>query len=90
MLPDYRPHTPIYGCAGRNRGARRNGRAALGRVARVKSAIPGLVSALAGVAVGGLLVLGLTTAIEQNKRPEIDRSGDSQSSLLNNVEYGTR
>lgn len=51
---------------------------------------PGLASAVVGGILGLGLVLGVTAAVQQNSRPDIDRSGNSDSSLLNQVEYGTR
>jgi hypothetical protein len=51
---------------------------------------PGLISALAGVVVGAVAVFGVTAAVSENSRPEIDRSGNADSSLLNQVEYGSR
>ncbi|MEV0356337.1 MULTISPECIES: DUF2613 domain-containing protein [Nocardia] len=53
-------------------------------------AVPGLVSAVAGAIIGAIAVFVITAAAQQNSRPEIDRSGDADSSLLNNVEYGSR
>ena len=51
---------------------------------------PGLASAVVGGLLGLGLVLGVTAAVQQNSRPDIDRSGNADSSLLNQVEYGTR
>lgn len=51
---------------------------------------PGLASAVVGGILGLGLVLGVTAAVQQNSRPDIDRSGNADSSLLNQVEYGTR
>lgn len=51
---------------------------------------PGLASAVVGGLLGLGLVLGITAAVQQNSRPDIDRSGNADSSLLNQVEYGTR
>ncbi|MEU7630260.1 DUF2613 domain-containing protein [Nocardia sp. NPDC049190] len=56
----------------------------------MKFAVPGVASAVAGAVVGVIGVLLITVAVQQNSRPEIDRSGDKDSSLLNNVEYGSR
>ncbi|MBF6464811.1 DUF2613 domain-containing protein [Nocardia beijingensis] len=56
----------------------------------MKFAVPGVASAVAGAALGVLSVFLITLAVQQNSRPEIDRSGDKDSSLLNNVEYGSR
>ncbi|MFC8044898.1 DUF2613 domain-containing protein [Nocardia sp. NPDC057353] len=53
-------------------------------------AVPGLVSAVAGAVLGAIAVFVITAAAQQNERPEIDRSGNADSSLLNNVEYGSR
>ena len=33
---------------------------------------------------------GVTAAASDNTRPEIDRSGNADSSVLNQVEYGSR
>ncbi|WP_084436184.1 DUF2613 domain-containing protein [Aldersonia kunmingensis] len=52
--------------------------------------VPGLVSALVGAVLGVGVVLGVTAAAEQNSRPDVDRSGNAGSSLLNQVEYGSR
>ncbi|WP_433660448.1 DUF2613 domain-containing protein [Nocardia sp. CA-128927] len=56
----------------------------------MKFAVPGVVSAVGGAVLGVIAVLLVTVAVQQNSRPEIDRSGDKDSSLLNNVEYGSR
>ncbi|MBF6176149.1 DUF2613 domain-containing protein [Nocardia blacklockiae] len=56
----------------------------------MKFAVPGAVSAVAGALLGLVAVFVITTAAQQNSRPEVDRSGDASSSLLNNVEYGSR
>ncbi|MEV6319688.1 DUF2613 domain-containing protein [Nocardia sp. NPDC051787] len=56
----------------------------------MKFAVPGIASAVAGAVLGVIGVLLITVAVQQNTRPEIDRSGDKDSSLLNNVEYGSR
>jgi hypothetical protein len=56
----------------------------------MKFAVPGVVSAVAGAVLGAIAVLIITVAVQQNSRPDIDRGGDSDSSLLNNVEYGSR
>jgi hypothetical protein len=52
--------------------------------------VPGLVSALVGAVLGIGVIFGVTAAAEQNSRPDVDRSGNSGSSLLNQVEYGSR
>lgn len=51
---------------------------------------PGLASALIGAVVGVGVVLGVTAAVQENSRPQIDRTGNADSSLLNQVEYGSR
>ncbi len=51
---------------------------------------PALGSAAAGVVLGIIAVFGVTAAVQENTRPEIDRSGNADSSLLNQVEYGSR
>lgn len=56
----------------------------------MKFAVPGLASGVVGAVLGLALVLGVTAAVGQNTRPQIDRSGNADSSLLNNVEYGNR
>ncbi|MCX5043050.1 DUF2613 domain-containing protein [Aldersonia sp. NBC_00410] len=52
--------------------------------------VPGLVSALVGAVLGVGVIIGVTSAAEQNSRPDVDRSGNAGSSLLNQVEYGSR
>ncbi|WP_327110802.1 DUF2613 domain-containing protein [Nocardia sp. NBC_01730] len=56
----------------------------------MKFAVPGVASAVAGAMLGVIGVLLITVAVQQNSRPDIDRSGDKDSSLLNTVEYGSR
>ncbi|WP_405486961.1 DUF2613 domain-containing protein [Nocardia sp. NBC_00511] len=56
----------------------------------MKFAVPGAASAVGGALIGLAAVLVITIAASQDKRPDIDRSGDAGSSLLNNVEYGSR
>lgn len=56
----------------------------------MKFLVPGAASAVAGVVLSVVAVFGITVAAQQNKRPEIDRSGNADSSLLNQVEYGAR
>ncbi|MBH0121718.1 DUF2613 domain-containing protein [Rhodococcus zopfii] len=51
---------------------------------------PGLGSAVIGAVLGAAAVFGVTAAVQDNTRPEIDRSGNADSSLLNQVEYGSR
>ncbi len=48
------------------------------------------VSALVGAVLGVAVVFGATAAVSSNSRPDIDRSGTADSSLLNQVEYGSR
>ncbi|MFC9766810.1 DUF2613 domain-containing protein [Rhodococcus jostii] len=55
-----------------------------------KFLVPGVISAVVGVALGTVATLGITAAAQDNTRPEIDRSGNADSSLLNQVEYGSR
>ncbi|NLE78224.1 MAG: DUF2613 domain-containing protein [Rhodococcus sp.] len=55
-----------------------------------KFLVPGAASAAIGAVVGVVAVLGITFAASENSRPEIDRSGNADSSILNQVEYGTR
>lgn len=52
--------------------------------------VPGVVSAVAGAILGTIAVVGITAGAQQNSRPEIDRSGNANSSILNQVEYGER
>ncbi|RDI63166.1 DUF2613 domain-containing protein [Nocardia pseudobrasiliensis] len=56
----------------------------------MKFAVPGVASAVAGAVLGAVAVFVITIAAQQNSRPEVDRSGNASSSLLNNVEYGAR
>ncbi|KAA0017388.1 DUF2613 domain-containing protein [Antrihabitans cavernicola] len=51
---------------------------------------PGVASAVIGGLLGLGLVVGVTAAVQDNTRPDIDRSGNADSSLLNQVEYGNR
>ncbi|CAM3040902.1 DUF2613 domain-containing protein [Skermania piniformis] len=51
---------------------------------------PGAASAVAGMLLGVVAVFGIVAAAQQNSRPDIDRSGNAGSSLLNQVEYGSR
>ena len=55
----------------------------------MKFAVPGVASAVAGAVLGVIAVFVITMAVQQNTRPDIERT-DSNSSLLNNVEYGSR
>lgn len=56
----------------------------------MKFAVPGLVSGLAGAILGVVVVLGITAGAQQNSIPEADTTGDPGSSLLGNVQYGSR
>lgn len=56
----------------------------------MKFAVPGITSAVAGAVLGAVAVFVITAAAGQNSRPDIDRSGNQSSSLLGNVEYGSR
>ncbi|MFD3811746.1 DUF2613 domain-containing protein [Rhodococcus sp. NPDC058639] len=51
---------------------------------------PGLGSAVIGAVLGVVAVFGVTAAVQENTRPQIDRTGNAESSLLNQVEYGSR
>lgn len=51
---------------------------------------PALGSAAVGVVLGIVAVFGVTAGVQENTRPEIDRTGNADSSLLNQVEYGSR
>lgn len=55
-----------------------------------KFLVPGVASAAIGAVLGVGVILGVTAAASDNTRPEIDRSGNADSSLLNQVEYGSR
>ncbi|TXG90013.1 DUF2613 family protein [Rhodococcus rhodnii] len=55
-----------------------------------KFLVPGVVSAVVGAVLGTVAVLGVTAAAGENSRPDIDRSANADSSLLNQVEYGSR
>jgi hypothetical protein len=55
----------------------------------MKFAVPGAVSAAAGAVVGVVAVWLITMGAAQDSRPDIGH-GDASSSLLNNVEYGSR
>ncbi|WP_430334248.1 DUF2613 domain-containing protein [Rhodococcus sp. ACT016] len=55
-----------------------------------KFLVPGIASAVIGAVVGAGAVLGVTAAAQDNKLPDIDRSGNANSSILNQVEYGSR
>lgn len=52
--------------------------------------VPAVISAAAGAVLGAVVVFGGVAAASSNARPEIDRSGTADSSLLNQVEYGSR
>ncbi|RJO76810.1 DUF2613 family protein [Nocardia panacis] len=56
----------------------------------MKFAVPGVASAVVGGLLGVASVFLITMAVEQNSVPTIDRSGDKDSSLLNDVQYGSR
>ncbi|MFC4604130.1 DUF2613 domain-containing protein [Rhodococcus kronopolitis] len=56
----------------------------------MKFLVPGVASAVIGAVLGLGAVLGVTAAASDNTRPQIDTSGNSTSSLLNQVEYGSR
>ncbi|RVW09370.1 DUF2613 family protein [Prescottella agglutinans] len=55
-----------------------------------KFLVPGVASAVIGALVGAGAVLGVTAAAQDNTLPDIDRSGNAPSSILNQVEYGSR
>ncbi|WP_082043264.1 DUF2613 domain-containing protein [Rhodococcus sp. MEB064] len=48
------------------------------------------ISAVVGAVLGVAVVFGATAAASSNTRPDVDRSGTADSSLLNQVEYGSR
>jgi hypothetical protein len=55
-----------------------------------KFLVPGVASAVIGAFLGAGVIFGVTAAASDNTRPEIDRSGNADSSVLNQVEYGSR
>ncbi|WP_137723907.1 DUF2613 domain-containing protein [Prescottella subtropica] len=55
-----------------------------------KFLVPGIASAVIGAVLGVGAVFGVTQAAQDNTLPTIDRSGNANSSLLNQVEYGSR
>ncbi|MEV0945290.1 DUF2613 domain-containing protein [Rhodococcus sp. NPDC049939] len=55
-----------------------------------KFLVPGAVSAVVGLALGTVATLGITAAAQQNTRPVVEPGGNPSSSLLNQVEYGSR
>ncbi|CAM3173714.1 DUF2613 domain-containing protein [Prescottella defluvii] len=55
-----------------------------------KFLVPGIASAVIGAVVGAGAILGITAAVQDNTLPDIDRTGNADSSLLNQVEYGSR
>ena len=56
----------------------------------MKFLVPGVASAVVGAILGFGAVFGITAAASDNTRPQVDTSGNSTSSLLNQVEYGSR
>ncbi|MGU3437958.1 DUF2613 domain-containing protein [Actinomycetes bacterium M1A6_2h] len=56
----------------------------------MKLAVPTAISAVIGAVLGAVVIFGATAAASNNSRPDIDRSGNADSSLLNQVEYGSR
>ena len=56
----------------------------------MKFVVPGLVSGLAGAVLGVIAVIGITAAAQQNSSPELEQSAEPGSSLLGNVQYGSR
>ncbi|MGC0365835.1 hypothetical protein ABH922_003819 [Rhodococcus sp. 27YEA15] len=55
-----------------------------------KFLVPGVASAVIGAVLGAGVIFGVTAAASDNTRPDIDRSGNANSSVLNQVEYGSR
>ena len=55
-----------------------------------KFLVPGVASAVIGAVLGAGVIFGVTAAASDTTRPEIDRSGNADSSVLNQVEYGSR
>lgn len=56
----------------------------------MKFAVPGLLSGLAGAVLGVIAVFGITAGAQQNSIPAAETTADPGSSLLGNVEYGSR
>ncbi|GHP17507.1 hypothetical protein RN2511_022430 [Rhodococcus sp. NKCM2511] len=56
----------------------------------MKFAVPGVIAAVVGAVLGAGVVFGVTAGAADNSRPDIDRTGNADSSLLNQVEYGSR
>ena len=56
----------------------------------MKFLVPGVASAVIGAVLGLATVFGVTAAAQDNTRPDVETSGTSNSSLLNQVEYGSR
>lgn len=56
----------------------------------MKFAVPGLISAVVGIAIGFAVIVPVTSAVEGTSRPQVDRSGNAPSSILGQVEYGSR
>ncbi|MBD8507476.1 DUF2613 domain-containing protein [Hoyosella sp. G463] len=56
----------------------------------MKFLVPGAIAALAGTTLAFALVIVGTGLAEQNTRPEVDRSEQAQTALLNQPEYGSR
>ncbi|MFE9789066.1 DUF2613 domain-containing protein [Nocardia salmonicida] len=56
----------------------------------MKFAVPGLVSGLAGAILGVIAVIGITAGAQQNSIPAPEESADPGSSLLGDVQYGSR
>ena len=55
-----------------------------------KFLVPGVASAVVGLVLGAAASCGATAVAADNTRPDIDRSGNADSSVLNQVEYGSR
>ncbi|MFE3541983.1 DUF2613 domain-containing protein [Nocardia sp. NPDC059177] len=56
----------------------------------MKFAVPGLISGLAGAVLGVIVVIGITAAAQQNSIPAPEATADPGSSLLGDVQYGSR
>ncbi|WP_280236057.1 DUF2613 domain-containing protein [Nocardia cyriacigeorgica] len=56
----------------------------------MKSAVPGLVSGLAGATLGVIAVFGITAGVQQNSIPALEPAADPGSSQLGDVAYGRR
>ncbi|WP_188829269.1 DUF2613 domain-containing protein [Nocardia camponoti] len=56
----------------------------------MKFAVPAVASGVAGVILGVLAVVGITFAAQENSIPAPETTGDPGTSLLGDVQYGSR